>query len=155
MTSQQRIRLARRHGGLSQAELGQVVGVQRSAVSHWESTQGKNPSVRNLRSVAMATGVNFEWLATGRGAMTLSEQDRLDSIPAAQALLADDPLEMRLLRAFRDTTPQARVSLVEVVEQLAAQRMGRGRNDKGDALLDSGLRPAGSSEFHELDTLLG
>ena len=36
MTPQQRIRLARRHAGLSQATLGTAVGVQRSAVGHWD-----------------------------------------------------------------------------------------------------------------------
>ena len=69
MTSQQRIRLARRHAAMSQTQLAQAVGVQRSAVSHWEAPQGKNPSVKHLREIAMVTGVQFEWLATGRGQM--------------------------------------------------------------------------------------
>lgn len=125
MSPQQRIRLARRHGGLSQAQLAHAVGVQRSAVSHWESANGKYPTVGHLCEIAQVTGVNFEWLATGRGTMSLPDAVRLDSIPAAEALLADDPLELRLLRAFRDASPQARVSLVEVVEQLASQRTGR------------------------------
>ena len=125
MTLQQRIRLARRHGGSSQAQLGQAVGVQRSAVSHWESAKGKTPTVAHMRAIAEATGVNFEWLVTGRGSMSLAEDVRLDSIPAAEAILADDPLELRLLRSFRGASPQVRVSLVEVVEQLASQRTGR------------------------------
>ena len=125
MSLQQRIRLARRHGGASQAQLGLAVGVQRSAVSHWESAKGKTPTVAHLRAIAETTGVNFEWLVTGRGGMSLPDDVRLDSIPAAEAILADDPLELRLLRAFRDAGPQARVSLVELVEQLASQRTGR------------------------------
>ncbi|NUS37594.1 MAG: helix-turn-helix domain-containing protein [Lysobacter sp.] len=125
MTPQQRIRLARRHGGLSQTQLAQRVGVQRSAVSHWESANGKYPTVAHLCEIALVTAVNFEWLATGRGTMSLPDAVRLDSIPAAEAILADDPLELRLLRAFRNASPQARVSLVEVVEQLAGLRTGR------------------------------
>lgn len=35
MTSQERIRLARRMAGLSQTQLAKIAGVQRSAVSHW------------------------------------------------------------------------------------------------------------------------
>ena len=54
MTAQQRIRLARRHAALSQAQLADVVGVQRSAVSHWEAPEGKNPSVKHLREVALS-----------------------------------------------------------------------------------------------------
>ncbi|QCW25058.1 helix-turn-helix transcriptional regulator [Lysobacter enzymogenes] len=108
MTPQQRIRLARRHAGLSQAALGTAVGVQRSAVGHWESAQGKFPSVTHLREVALATGVQFEWLATGRGRMNLSQDTAMDSVAAADALLVEDALELRLLAAFREAPARAR-----------------------------------------------
>ncbi|TWI06094.1 DNA-binding XRE family transcriptional regulator [Luteimonas cucumeris] len=127
MSSQQRIRLARRHAALSQTQLSQAVGVQRSAVSHWEAPQGKNPSVKHLREVALVTGVQFEWLATGRGEMATSRDTVLDSVAAADALLVDDALEQRLLLAFREAPVRARLALVEVVEQLAEQRTGRVR----------------------------
>ncbi len=127
MTPAQRIRLARRHAGLSQSALAQAVGVQRSAVSHWEATLGKSPSAGHLRELALVTQVQFEWLATGRGRMTLSEDVAMDSVAAVDALLVDDPLELRLLAAFRESPTLARAPLVEVVEQLAAQRTGRGK----------------------------
>ena len=127
MHAQDRIRLARRHAGLSQARLAEAIGVQRSAVSHWESPQGKNPSVDHLRAVATVAGVAFEWLATGRGKMQLSEDAMLDSVSAADAVLVEDPLELRLITAFREASPRTRVSLVEIVEELAAKRMGRNR----------------------------
>lgn len=125
MTPQQRIRLARRHAGLSQASLASVVGVQRSAVSHWEAIEGKHPSVAHMRALALACHVQFEWLATGRGKMTLSADTELDSVAAADALLIEDPLELRLVQAFRDAPVRARAPLVEVVEQLASLRTGR------------------------------
>lgn len=127
MTSQQRIRLARRHAGLSQAALGGAIGVQRSAVSHWEASQGKHPSVDHLRQLALVAGVQFEWLATGRGKMTLSEDTALDSVAAAQGQLIDDPMEMRLIAAFREVPARARAPLVEVAEQLAKSRTGHAR----------------------------
>ncbi|TWI10339.1 helix-turn-helix transcriptional regulator [Aerolutibacter ruishenii] len=132
MTSQERIRLARRHAGLSQAALGAVVGVQRSAVSHWEATDGKHPSVNHLRAIALATGVQFEWLATGRGLMRPSAEAALDAIAAVDALLVDDPIEVRLIRAFRDTPMRARPPLVELAEQLAGMRTGRYRRERRD-----------------------
>jgi transcriptional regulator with XRE-family HTH domain len=125
MTPQQRIRLARRHAGFSQASVAAAVGVQRSAVSHWEANNGKQPSVTHMRELAMACGVQFEWLATGRGNMSLSEETALDSVAAAEALLVEDPLELRLLLAFRDAPLRSRAPLVEVVEQLAELRTGR------------------------------
>lgn len=127
MTPQQRIRLARRHAGLSQSALGGAIGVQRSAVSHWEASQGKYPSVDHLRQLALVAGVQFEWLATGRGTMSLSADTALDSVAAAHGELIDDPLEMRLITAFREAPMRARAPLVEVAEQLAAARTGRGR----------------------------
>lgn len=127
MTPQQRIRLARRHAGLSQASLGTAVGVQRSAVGHWEATRGKFPSVSHLRDIALVTGVQFEWLATGRGNMNLSAETAMDSVAAADAILIEDPLELRLIAAFREAPTRSKAPLVEVVEQLADVRTGRGR----------------------------
>jgi transcriptional regulator with XRE-family HTH domain len=127
MNSQDRVRLARRHAGLSQAKLAEAIGVQRSAVSHWESPQGKNPSVDHIRAVAMVAGVTFEWLATGRGKMQLSEDAMLDSVSAADAILVEDRAELRLIQAFRLASPRIRVALVEIVEELTAKRLGRTR----------------------------
>jgi hypothetical protein len=73
----------------------------------------------------LLTGVQFEWLATGRGAMTPSSDALLDSISAVDAVLVDDPQERRLLSAFRDAPAQSRVPLLELAEQLALQRTGR------------------------------
>lgn len=127
MNPQDRIRLARRHAGLSQARLAEAIGVQRSAVSHWESPQGKNPSVEHLRAVAVVASVAFEWLATGRGKMQLSEDAVLDSVSAADAILVEDALELRLVQAFREASPRTRIALVEIVEELTAKRLGRTR----------------------------
>jgi transcriptional regulator with XRE-family HTH domain len=134
MTQQSRIRLARRHAALSQMQLATAVQVQRSAVSHWESSQSKNPSVSHLRAIAMVTGVQFEWLVTGRGAMVLCNETRMDSVPTADALLVEESIELRLIRAFRNAPPQSRVSLVEIVEQLALQRTGRPRETARPAM---------------------
>ncbi|MEJ7746716.1 MAG: helix-turn-helix transcriptional regulator, partial [Luteimonas sp.] len=117
----QRIRLARRHAGLSQQGLALAVGVQRSAVSHWEASQGKHPTAVHLREIAMVTGVQFEWLATGRGSMPMSKDAQLDSVATADALLVEDALELRLVLAFREAPVRSRLPLVEVMEQLAVQ----------------------------------
>ena len=135
MTPQSRIRLARRHAGLSQLQLANIIGVQRSAVSHWESTQAKNPSVEHLRQLAVVAGVQFEWLATGRGGMALSDEVRMDSVPTAEAMLIDEPIELRLLHAFREVSAQSRVSLVDIIEQLASQRTGRSRDSMARSAL--------------------
>jgi transcriptional regulator with XRE-family HTH domain len=125
MDSAQRIRLARRHAGLSQTQLAQKVGVRRSAVSHWESAKGKNPSVTNLRTVATVTQVQFEWLATGRGGMQVSAEQALDSVAAAEVMVIEDDAEMRLIGSFRALPANARVMLLELAGMLAVPRRQR------------------------------
>lgn len=116
--------MARRCRQLSQTALADAVGVQRSAVSQWEASLGKNPTLKNLRKVAEITAVQFEWLATGRGTMAISREITFDSIATAQALLVEDGLEMRMIEAMRGVTLESRMSLVEIAEQLAALRRG-------------------------------
>src|SRR3989339_1960452 len=70
MKMQERTRRARRQAGLSQAGLADVVKVQRSAVSNWESANDVMPSMQNMVSIALACGVSIEWLGTGRGGMS-------------------------------------------------------------------------------------
>lgn len=125
--SHSRIQAARRLRNLSQAELARLVGVQRSAVSHWESPTGKDPTVDHLRKIAIVTGVHFEWVATGRGTMVMSPATILDGIPAALAELVEDELEIRLMHAFRDAPPKARLTILELTEQFAALRTGKRR----------------------------
>jgi hypothetical protein len=57
--------------------------------------------------------------------MPLSKDMQLDSIATAEALLIEDPLEFRLVEAFRAAPLRTRLSLLEVMEELAAQRLGR------------------------------
>ena len=127
MKPHSRIKMARRHHNVSQSGLAEAVGVQRSAVSHWEAPLGKNPTLKNLRKIAEITSVQFEWLATGRGGMALSQDLELDSVSTAHALLVDDALEMRMINALRSVSLESRMSLVEIAEQLAKQRTGRVR----------------------------
>ncbi len=119
-----RMNSARRQAGLSQAQLAREVRVHRSAVSHWESSEGKRPSTDHLSAVALATGVQFEWLATGRGEMSMSTQARLASIPAARGVLIDDTIELRMMTALRASPLKTRLVLVELAEILARQRTG-------------------------------
>lgn len=61
-----RITSAREAHGINQTELARAVGVSRSAVSQWEGGVTE-PSTAKMRSIALRTGVDYDWLATGRG----------------------------------------------------------------------------------------
>ncbi|TYT27275.1 helix-turn-helix transcriptional regulator [Luteimonas viscosa] len=119
-----RIRTARVRAGMSQADLAGALGVSRSAVGNWESAKGRVfPSTERLSELAMATGVSYEWLATGRGA----PQAPSDGIPAADAEFVDDPVERRLLEAFRACNEQFKQAILTVLEAQAPQRPRRPR----------------------------
>src|SRR5690606_3016408 len=119
-----RIRTARVRVGMSQADLATALGVSRSAVANWESAKGRvYPSTERLGELAMATGVSYEWLATGRGTPYAPS----DGIPAADAEFVDDPVERRLLEGFRACNEQFRQAILTVVEAQAPPRQRRQR----------------------------
>ncbi len=60
----ERIRQARERKGLTQEQLGQIVGVSDAAVSQWE-TGGIQPAQKNLPKIAQALGVTRSWLLDG------------------------------------------------------------------------------------------
>jgi transcriptional regulator with XRE-family HTH domain len=128
----QRIRTARRHGAISQASLAQQVGVHRSAVSHWESRKPKRPNIGHLLAIAVATGVQFEWLATGRGTMLISAAVVCDP---GNGIVVEDTQELDLLRAVRDVPLQSRPVLVELAQQLSRQRANRATAVKPTTLM--------------------
>lgn len=107
----QRIARARQHADMTQTSLGRAVGITRSGVSQWEGGQTE-PTPENLRIIAMQTGANYEWLATGRG----TEEPDFDrtGIPVkgyvgagAQAhFLPLQEGELDRTEPIRDATPQ-------------------------------------------------
>lgn len=115
----ERIRLARRRSALSQARLGQRMGVQRSAVANWESGAA-SPSSQHLEQLACVLEVAHEWLATGRGEMNLSVH--WHDTPAADAELVESQLERRLLRAWRALPMKPRIALLEFIEAYDRRR---------------------------------
>lgn len=94
-----RIRRARTRASLSQAELARRIGVKRSAVTQWESPVGTLPSMEHLIGIAIHTGANFEWIATGRGGSACSPEAELAVMVGDYAM---DELESRALMLLRN-----------------------------------------------------
>ena len=116
---QERIRRARRRAGLSQAALAELVKVQRSAVSNWESANQVLPTMQNLVAIARACRVSIEWLGTGRGGMTLDPEAQAD-IPTADAELVDSHEERELLAAYRSLPRRSQHLVMELTQALQA-----------------------------------
>src|SRR6185312_14813838 len=106
-----RIRSARVRAGLSKAELARRVGVSPSAVAQWEQPGGGGPSARHLATIAQCTGIAFEWLATGRGPVRVSEGDGPPAIEPAS--IAVTLFEERLLDVARKLPSHRHEALIE------------------------------------------
>ena len=76
-----RIKAARKYAKLSQQALGEkcVPQISKNAVSLWETEDPRKrttPKLENLITIASVTGVNLEWLTTGRGEMVPSQTEK-------------------------------------------------------------------------------
>lgn len=119
LTMSARLRLARTAAKLSQAALADRLRINRRAVAQWEQSAGTSPNIANLSQVAEATGVCFEWLATGRGP-TRPEGNEFD-VAVRLRDYAHNELETHLLELFRGSAckkPQGRMLDAGVVGEL-------------------------------------
>ncbi|SMF53056.1 helix-turn-helix domain-containing protein [Pseudogulbenkiania subflava] len=100
-----RIRESRDGKRLSQGELARRVGVSQPAISDWENGKTE-PSVDNMRTLAVELGVWFEWLATGRG------------LREYQGLAQEQPMEYRVQPAL----PEDEQTLQAIYRKLSPAR---------------------------------
>jgi len=68
MNYSQRLKAARKHAKLTQAELSKAVGITQTSISDLE--RGKSASSTFSASIARICGVSALWLETGEGSMT-------------------------------------------------------------------------------------
>lgn len=114
-----RIRRARIGARMTQTDLANAVGVSRSAVAQWETRDGTSPSTEHLTEIAVKTGVQFEWLATGRGP---SQVDTAAIVEAAIAAdFAENELESRMLGLMRRLPRRKQEMACEMVELLGSK----------------------------------
>lgn len=113
-----RVRKARHQAGLSQQVLAERMGVTRGAVANWESAVAV-PAARRLARIANVTGVSYEWLATGRGAMLPELGFEDPKTPAINADFVDDPVERQLLDTFRMASMRARKAALDTLKASA------------------------------------
>ena len=110
-----RIRESRERKTLSQSELARRLGVSQPAVSDWENGKTE-PSVDNLRAMAVELDVWFEWIVTGRG-----QRDFAPEVQEARGeyrVEREMPDDERYLQAvYRRLPPARREALLEFLKQ--------------------------------------
>ncbi len=104
-----RLRTARDHRHLNQAQLADSSGLQASAISHFE-TGGRMPSFENLRKLADALDVTIDFLLgrtnTFTGVTTADQLHRdIDNLTTEDQKLATDILEMLQKRSHAQRGP--------------------------------------------------
>lgn len=110
-----RVKRARTAAGLTQAQLAIATGVKRTAVVQWESLNGTNPTPEHMATIAIKTGVLFEWLATGRGPATAEGE----LLAAAFHGIAQTALESKMLDAMKRLPPAKQELALKMVCVLA------------------------------------
>lgn len=83
-----RIKLVRKHFGMTQSEFGEKIGIKGNTVTNYENGL-RNPSDAVLHSICREFNVNEEWLRTGEGEM-LTKLDREAEIAQLAATLFKD-----------------------------------------------------------------
>ena len=117
-----RIRIGRKLTGMSQQQLAQALNVRRSTVANWESAANVNPGTESVRQLASVFNVSFEWLATGRGDMSMASH--IHDVPAVEDLLVlEDPREIRLVLAWRSAPAQIRQLVLEMTESRVSTKL--------------------------------
>lgn len=97
----ERIRLLRKHLGLTADAFGEAIGIVRSAVSNIESGR-RQPTNQLITSICREFNVNETWLRTGEGEM-LNEMDREEQIAYYLGNMLSEPgdtFKKRLIAAL-------------------------------------------------------
>jgi transcriptional regulator with XRE-family HTH domain len=109
-----RVREARRRTGKSQEEFAVLLEVSRGAVAQWEMERGTTPSVKNLAEIARVTGVQFEWIATGRGPKVFGEP-MIEESPATYAVPLPPDMK-KLMEMARKWSPERLRALLVLLD---------------------------------------
>lgn len=67
MTIGERIRVARRAAGFTQAAVAASLTIDQTTLSAWERDDGPGPRVAHVEQMADLFAVDFTWLAIGEG----------------------------------------------------------------------------------------
>lgn len=106
-----RLRHAREHAKLTQAQLADRVGVTSSAISQWETGAVSRISAANLRRTAAVLRVSLDWLLSGEDGHEVSEES------ADYQFI--EPADGELMALWHQLTSTQRAALLDQVRALA------------------------------------
>jgi transcriptional regulator with XRE-family HTH domain len=125
MDMNDRISLARKEAGFNKSELARNLDVTPTSCSSWElpsdNRNNSRPSVNNLGRLALILNVRFEWLATGRGPMSLTPTARSQpKTPLSQSDRAQS-----LLSLYRMLPASQRSSMLDFIRLVSGNMLDK------------------------------
>lgn len=103
-----RLRHARKHRKLTQAQLAQLAGVKQASISQVETGETKSLRGTTLVAIAKVLSVNPDWLANGKGSM-----ERKDVPLSDEAVL--------LAQAWQRLAPELREKIADMIFTMTEQ----------------------------------
>ena len=92
----ERLKIAREHLNISNADIARAVGITRQSVGSWGATR---PRYESLKRLEEKFGINPDWLMTGDGEMMVSENKEdpiFTEVKKAFPKLSDDQKDLVL-----------------------------------------------------------
>lgn len=111
MTFTERVKAIRKHYNLTQSEIGEALGMNRSSFANFEYDRIKNENEKKPTIIAICAlyGVSEKWLLTGEGEM-FAPRSRAEEIAEISA------------RLFNDNDPE-RLKLFEFIAGMNAEEL--------------------------------
>lgn len=138
-----RIRTLRKKLGLTGAELGEIIGVGKQAISSYENGRVKVP-IESMIKIATLGAISLDWLITGKGSGPGETKSFADVDPAPPTIneqqttytRAETRDESYLLRVYRQLSYDQQQAILDHADALSIAQESR-RNVGGGSDLNA------------------
>lgn len=115
-----RIKIIRQELGMSQAEFGEKISLERSAISLIERKQ-RNATERCIKDICREFNVNENWLRTGEGNPFLPEDRETEILRLANKLLTepDETFKATIISTILETNAEEWDVIEKIVKRIA------------------------------------
>lgn len=115
-----RIKIVRESLGLSQAEFGEKLSLERSAISLIERKQ-RNATERCIKDICREFSVDYMWLTTGDGEMFVeSDDDFMEKID--RIMVGEDEARKNLFKSLLYASDEDIAAMQRVIDMFASKK---------------------------------
>lgn len=136
MTQGERVKKIRKDRNLTTEKFGEVLGIQRSAVSKIENGRCSLTEA-NIKAICREFSINEEWLRTGNGEMTIDYPE--DEIAALVTDLLMDGQDntlysmiLSIMKVYKRSSPAAQKALNDLIDSVYIDMQKRKSTKKED-----------------------